>query len=79
MLVSMQTRKHRVKAGVLSVPGDLMDEAQVAAYLLITPRTLRLWRRTRGIPHIRITSRVIRYRRSDIDAWLSQHRVAIVM
>jgi DNA-binding transcriptional MerR regulator len=74
----MQTGNHRVETGRSYVAGDLMDEGQVAAYLLITPRTLRLWRQTRGIPHIRITSKVIRYRRSDIDAWLSQRRIAIV-
>ncbi len=74
----MQTRNHRVNAGGLNVAGDLMDEAQAAAYLIIKPRTLRLWRHTRGLPHIRITSKVIRYRRADIDAWLLQRRVAIV-
>jgi len=75
----MQTRTYRVEAGLPGAACDLMDEAQAAAYLLVTPRTLRLWRQTRGIPHIRITSKVIRYCRTDIDAWLSQRRVAIVM
>jgi len=69
---------HTVEAGLLNAVGDLMDEHQAAAYLLTTPRTLRLWRQTRGVPHIRITSKVIRYRLADIDAWLAQRRVAVV-
>jgi predicted DNA-binding transcriptional regulator AlpA len=56
---------------------DLLNDAQAAAFLLTKPRTLRLWRHTRGLPHIRLTSKVIRYRRSDLDAWLNHHRVAI--
>ena len=74
----MQTQAHTVEAGLLNAAGDLMDEAQAAAYLLTTPRTMRLWRQTRGVPHIRITSKVIRYRRSDLDAWLAHRRVAVI-
>jgi DNA-binding transcriptional MerR regulator len=57
--------------------GDILDDAQAAAYLITNPRTLRLWRQTRGLPFIRITSKVLRYRRADLDAWLAQRRVAI--
>jgi len=35
---------------------------------------LRLWRRTRGLPHLKITNREIRYRRADLDAWLDRSR-----
>jgi len=58
-------------------PSDLLTDLQAAALLSIEPRTLRLWRNTRGLPHIRITSKVIRYRRKDVDAWLERRRVAI--
>ena len=57
--------------------GELLTDAQAAAILSVEPRTLRLWRHTRGLPHIRITSKVIRYRRPDLDAWLGRHYVAI--
>jgi excisionase family DNA binding protein len=58
-------------------PTDLLTDAQAAALLSVEPRTLRLWRATRGLPHIRLTSKVIRYRKSDLDAWLARHLVAI--
>ncbi len=58
-------------------PNHLLDDAQLAEMLRIEPRTLRLWRRTRALPFIRLTPRVLRYRRADIDQWLAQHRVAI--
>ena len=54
-----------------------MNDAQAGAYLGTNKRTLRLWRHTRGLPFIRITSKVIRYRKSDIDAWIAEHRVAM--
>jgi len=56
---------------------DILDDKQAAALLHTNPRTLRLWRSTRGLPFIRITSKVIRYRRADIDEWLARRRVAI--
>jgi hypothetical protein len=57
--------------------GDILDDRAAAAYLITTPRTLRLWRQTRGLPFIRITSKVLRYRRPDLDAWLDRRRIAI--
>ena len=56
---------------------ELLTDTQAAALLSVEPRTLRLWRHTRGLPHIRLTSKVIRYRRADLDAWLGRHYVAI--
>ena len=56
---------------------DLLTDQELAAELAIEPRTLRLWRNTRALPHLRITPRVIRYRRGDIDAWLARRSVSI--
>ena len=57
-------------------PG-VYGDAWVCNYLgSIKPRTLRLWRRKRGLPHIKITPKVIRYRKADIDAWLESNRQA---
>ena len=61
-----------------AAPLDFLTDLQAAAILAVEPRTLRLWRHTRGLPFIRITSKVIRYRRTDIDDWLARRRVAIV-
>jgi predicted site-specific integrase-resolvase len=57
--------------------GDLLTDQQAAAILSVEPRTLRLWRNTRSLPYIRITSKVIRYRRSDLEAWLDRSRTVI--
>ena len=58
-------------------PAELLNDEQAAAFLGIESRTLRLWRQTRGLPFLKLTAKVIRYRRCDLDEWLSQHRVAI--
>jgi excisionase family DNA binding protein len=62
---------------VIPAPTDLLTDEQAAALLNVLPRTLRLWRNTRGLPHIKISGKVIRYRRSDIDAWLDRSRTVI--
>jgi hypothetical protein len=41
-------------------------------------RTIRSWRTHRGLPFIRITNKVIRIRRADLDEWLARHRVAMM-
>ena len=56
---------------------EILDDAQTADYLQTTERTLRLWRNRLGLPHIRISNKTIRYRRADLDAWLSRRRVDI--
>ena len=53
----------------------LLDEREAAAHVKITPRTLRLWRRNRGLPYLRLTPRVIRFKLSDLDRWLAEHNV----
>lgn len=55
----------------------LLTDEQAAALLSVEPRTLRLWRNTRGLPFLRVTPKVIRYRRSDIDEWLARSRTVI--
>ena len=49
-----------------------LDERQAAEYLKVEPRTLRQWRKCRGLPHIKISSTVIRYRIGDLEKWLNQ-------
>ncbi len=55
----------------------LLDDAGACRLLLTNPRTLRLWRRTLGLPFIRLTSKSLRYRRSDLEAWLNRRRVQV--
>ena len=58
-----------------SNPAQLLTEKEAANLLSVEPRTLRLWRTTRGLPHLKITGKVIRYRRADLDGWLDRCRV----
>jgi excisionase family DNA binding protein len=71
-------RKSKVQQATPEPVGEILNDPQCAAVLGVTRRTLRLWRRTRGLPFCKITSREIRYRRTDIYAWLEQRRVAMV-
>ena len=57
---------------------SLLTETGVAEIAQVKPRTIKLWRETRGLPYVRITSKVIRFRRGDVDAWLSRHLVETV-
>jgi excisionase family DNA binding protein len=50
----------------------LLDEYEVAAWLSISVRTLRNWRVQGGqIPFIRVGKKAVRYRSSDIEAYLA--------
>ncbi len=53
----------------------LLTEADVALMLNVEPRTIRLWRRTLGLPFLKITRKIIRFRQTDIDGWLARRRV----
>jgi len=55
----------------------LWTDKETADFLSVEPRTLRLWRHTRGLPFIRITSKAIRYRQTDVEAWLDRCRTQI--
>ena len=59
-------------------PQDIDDESAAAYIGGITARTIRSWRTYRGLPFIRITNKVIRIRRADLDEWLARHRVAMM-
>jgi excisionase family DNA binding protein len=58
---------------------EIFDDDSAAVYIGgITARTIRNWRSHRGLPFIRITNKVIRIRRADLDEWLAQYRVAMI-
>lgn len=56
--------------------GQILTDDTAAALLGVEARTIREWRTRRGLPFIRITSKIIRIRRPDLDKWIGQHRVA---
>lgn len=48
--------------------------ADEAARLLRVPRsTLYELVRSRGLPHVRIGDRALRFTRSDLEEWIAQH------
>jgi predicted DNA-binding transcriptional regulator AlpA len=51
---------------------EYLDTADAAVYLGISKSRLEGWRckgRDGGPPYVRISARIIRYKRSEIDAW----------
>jgi excisionase family DNA binding protein len=52
------------------------DEA-LAPLLHVEPRTIRLWRETRGLPFYRPTSKTILFKRSDVMRWLDRFRTVM--
>ena len=52
-------------------PG-LLDDKQAAEYLTVSPGTLSVWRSTGryALPFVKV-GRMVRYRLSDLDEWLS--------
>lgn len=60
---------------------ELMSPPATAEYLGgVALQTLANWRCSTsaqtGPPFIRINDRMVRYRKSDVDAWLDERRVA---
>jgi excisionase family DNA binding protein len=55
------------------------SEEEVAARLGVLPRTVRLWRRTRGLPFCRLTGKSVIFRPEDVDQWVAARRVAVTV
>ena len=55
---------------------NLFGNDAAAAYLGVTPRTLEVWRCTKRhqILYIKV-GRLVKYRQSDLDAWLAAQTV----
>ena len=52
-------------------PADLLSELEVSASLSISPQTLRNWRaKGEGPRFVKVGKRVVRYFRSDVDAFI---------
>lgn len=55
-----------------SLTETLLTSAQAAEVLNLTPRFLEMRRFRGGGPRfVRVSSRCVRYRRSDLDAWVA--------
>ena len=56
---------------------DILTDDLLAAELFVEPRTIRSWRLGKGLPFIRITSKIVRITRADAEKWLARHAVSI--
>jgi len=57
----------------LSQGVELFDDNTAAAYIGgIKARAIRDWRTRRGLPFIRVTGKVCRIRKADLDKWLNE-------
>ena len=55
---------------------DLLNTVQAAVEFGLSKSTLEHWRTVRkGPPFVRVGPRCIRYRRADLDAWLSEQLI----
>jgi excisionase family DNA binding protein len=54
----------------------LLTTREVAEELGVTPETVLAWTRERGLPAIRLTSRAIRFRPAEVEAWLVDRETA---
>jgi excisionase family DNA binding protein len=64
---------------MVSYNSPLMDPDQAAAYLGVEPATLAIWRSTRRYPlrYVKV-GRHVRYRKSDLDAFLDKRTVTFL-
>jgi excisionase family DNA binding protein len=57
---------------------NLLNTGQAAVELGLSKSTLEHWRTVRkGPPFVRVGPRCIRYRRADLDAWLSEQLIEV--
>lgn len=56
---------------------QILTDETAATLLGVEARTIREWRVRRGLPFCRITPKVIRIRRADLDRWIARHSVSI--
>lgn len=57
---------------------ELLDERGLCALLAISSVTATKWRaKAKGPPFIKV-GRLVRYRRSDVDAWLRTNTIGVL-
>jgi len=67
-----------VQNGCVSTgPGRLLTESEVSNLLAVSVHTLRQWRMGRRGPAFCKIGRIVRYRRSDLDRFISDSTVEV--
>jgi excisionase family DNA binding protein len=68
--------KHDPPAGLLpaeiGLRGPLLSEQEAAELLCLSPATLKKWRRTRRGPRYYRLGSAVRYKREDLEAFVSE-------
>lgn len=54
---------------------DYLSYQTAAAYLDVPIGTLYSWVAQRRVPHHRMSTRMVRFRRSELDAWMDERKV----
>jgi hypothetical protein len=60
-------------------PGEYLKDEDVAALFGVDERTVVSWRKHRGLPHCKLTTKVVRMKRADIEAWADAKRVTLTV
>lgn len=69
-LESLNTKPGNQNGSLSSTPGDcLMTADEVAEYLRLKKPTVYVWASDGSIPHLKVNGE-LRFRRSEIDAWI---------
>jgi len=73
--VLVTTKEHMMSTTIDRVEGGILTIDQAAAYLSIPKATLYTWRTRRAGfgPRAVKLGGCLRYRRSDLDAWVAEH------
>lgn len=50
-------------------PSPWLTATEAAAYLRVSPRTLRTWQAEGQVPVVRLPGRLVRFHRDDLDEW----------
>ena len=57
--------------------GLLLTDKTAGELIGLQARTIRDFRLKRGLPFVRLTAKVVRIRRTDLEKWIARHQVAI--
>ena len=57
----------------LAAPADYETKSQVARRLNVSRRTIDNLMRQRRLPFIKLTSKIVRFPKAEVDAYLAQH------
>jgi excisionase family DNA binding protein len=74
----MASESRLVKMASATPMPPLLSAEEVAAITGLSVETLAQWRsQKKGIPFLKLSRNVVRYRQSDLDAWLAERIVRV--